>query len=212
MSQTSVLPAKRRTEVGSKAVGKLREQGLVPAILYGHKETPVNLAVDHEPLDALVKAGAHGLLDLNIDGTHESAIIKELQWDVYGKAILHADFVRVSKGERIRVEVNIVLKGTAAGVNEGGVVDQPIHDIELECPADNILDSVVLNVQDLHLGKSLFVKDLPLPAGVKALADPDLVVVHVVKKAKAEETPVAAAGTAEPEVIKREAKPDKEEE
>src|SRR5262245_51195554 len=121
MSKSLSIAAKPRTEVGSRAVRRLRAEGRIPAIMYGHGQDPAMLSIDLHEFDGLLRHGAHGLLDVQMDGATESAVIKDVQYDVYGREVLHVDFARISRDERVVVEVPIVLKGTAAGVAEGGV-------------------------------------------------------------------------------------------
>jgi large subunit ribosomal protein L25 len=203
MVEAVKIGALRRSQKGSQAARRTRAAGNVPGVLYGHKEEVVHLSVEAAALEALLRRGGHGLLELSVDGKAESAVIKDLQWDVFGREILHVDFARVSKDEKIVVEVPLVLKGVAPGLAEGGVLDQPMHSIEIRCPADNIQEQVVVHVNQLHLGGSIFVKDLTLPVGAEALADEDQLVVHI-SKAKTEEEAAAEGETAEPELIRRE--------
>ena len=215
MSEVGVIAAKVRSEKGSLAARRLRKSGVVPAILYGHNETAVPLAVEELTLRVLLR-GEHagrGLLNLSIDGKQESAVIKDLQWDVFGKEILHVDFARVSKGDKVRVSVPVVLKGQAAGVQEGGVVDHVIHQIDIECPAEHIQEAVNVNIKDLKLGMAIHVKELVLLEGCKALASPDSIVVQVKKHVDESEEGegLPGEGALEPELIRRE-KPEEPEE
>src|SRR5439155_17618767 len=100
-----------------------------------------------------------------------------------GKEVLHVDFMRVSQDERIEVPVRIELKGIAPGVTGGGILDQPLHTLTVECLAIRIPDSIRVNINELQLGAAIHVKDLTLPEGVKALADPDAIVVQVMTPA-----------------------------
>jgi large subunit ribosomal protein L25 len=163
--------------------------------------------------DELLAALRHGarVVDLQTDGTAETALIREVQWDHLGKEVLHVDFARVSKDERIHVSVRLELRGTAPGVTAGGVLDQPLHAIEVECLAVSIPESIRVPIGELQMDGVIHVRDLHLPEGVTALTDPDAVVVHVAPK-QVEPEPAAAApaaGAAEPEVIGR--KPGEEE-
>ncbi|MFO0945897.1 MAG: 50S ribosomal protein L25 [Planctomycetota bacterium] len=212
MAQSVVIPVTVRKEKGTRAAKRLRAEGRVPAVIYGHKEEVVQLAVPELDLRNLLRHGAHGLLELNFDGKVESAVIKELQWDVLGLEILHVDFARVSKDERVTIEIPIVLKGSAPGVAEGGVLDQPLHSIEIECPANNIQENVVVSINHLHLGESVFVKDLKFLEGVTTSVDPDQIVIHVVKAAAEEEAEEEAGEQAEPELIRREKSEEESEE
>lgn len=209
-----VINAAVRKERGSRAARIIRAQGKVPAVLYGHREEVLSLVIEGHEIEHVIKTHAHALLDLKVDGHSESAIVKDCQFDVFGREILHVDFARVSKDERIRMEVQVVIKGVAPGVAEGGVVDQHVHNLEIECPVNNITEQVVVNINHLHLNQQVLVKDLVLQEGTKVLADDDLMVVQVIPpRVVSDEAAVPGEpGSAEPEVIKREVKVDAEDE
>lgn len=205
-----LIKAEKRTGNGTRAARKLRKQGLVPCVVYGHKQDTISLAITHDDLFRAIRHGAR-VVDLQADGQTESALIKDVQWDPLGHDILHVDFARVSADERIVVDIRIELRGTAPGIAAGGVLDQPMHSLEVECPALSVPDSIRVNVGTLQLEQAIHVKDLTLPAGVIAKADPDAVVVQVARKAAEEEAAGAAAPAAEqaePEVIGRKEKPE----
>jgi large subunit ribosomal protein L25 len=158
------------------------------------------------------------VVDVQAEGKTEKALIKEVQWDHLGLEILHVDFARVAADERVEVNVRVELRGTAAGIATGGVIDQPIHLLAVECLAVALPDSIRVNVSALQLGQAIHVKELALPEGVKALTDPDAVVVQVIAKLVEPEATAAApegavaAEQAEPEVIRRERPAEEEEE
>jgi large subunit ribosomal protein L25 len=205
MLEDAIIHANVRQQTGSRAMRRLRASGKIPAVIYGHKLATVPLAVDASRIYARLRHGAHGLLELDIDGARESAVIKALQWDVFGKEVLHVDFARVSKDERVTLEVPIILRGTAPGIAEGGVLEQPLHSLEIQCPAGGIQETIVVNVNKLHLGQSILVRDLPLAESVTTSAPPDQVVVQVtLPTITEEEAPPAAEAPAEPELIRRE--------
>lgn len=207
----TLLAAKVRQERGSRWARRLRANGRIPAVLYGHGLSSVSLSVEGEEVATLLRRGAKGIVDLDIEGQQESVVIKQVQWDVFGRHVLHVDFSRVSRDERLKIEVPIVLRGTAPGVNEGGILEQLMRSIELECPADRIPDNVVIRVNHLALNQMVLVKELELGEGILALADPDQAVVQVrppVEEAEAEE---GAAGPAEPELIRKEKAEEEEE-
>ena len=213
MADTLQLKTEQRTGKGSRDAARLRKAGRVPAIVYGHKETPAAVSVSHEELESALRHHAR-TLDLLIDGKTETVLIQEVQHDHLGTGLVHVDFRRVSKDERVRTIVEIELRGTAPGATGGGVLDQPLHQIHVECPAMAIPESIRVRIDSLLLGQAIHVKELDLPDGVKALDDPDLVVVQV--KLPHVAAPVApvlpAEGTAEPEVItKKKEKPAEEE-
>lgn len=205
MAETTVLEAEARTKHGSHYADRLRKQGKVPAVLYGHKEATVSLALNRDDLAKAIRKGAR-VLDLKTDGGVQKALINEIQWDHLGLELVHVDFKRVDVNERIHVTVPIEIRGIAPGVTAGGVLDQPIHALHVECLAISIPQSIRINVGELQLDGSIHVRELNLPEGVTALDDADAVVVHVkLPLAEAEAAPAPAAETAEPEVIGRKA-------
>ncbi|MFN4261714.1 MAG: 50S ribosomal protein L25 [Gemmataceae bacterium] len=205
MAETVELVAQVRQEHGSQAMRRLRRQGKLPAVLYGHKEETVSLTL---PKDDVVKALRHGVrvLDLKTNGTIQKALIREIQWDYLGKEILHVDFYRISADERVVVTVPLELRGTAPGVAGGGILEQPLHHVEIECLALNMPESIRVNIGNLQLNDVLHIRDLTLPPGVKVLAEEDAVVVQIKPPQEEEEE---AAAVVEPELIR---KPEKEEE
>jgi large subunit ribosomal protein L25 len=204
MAETVELVTQERKGRGSQAARKLRRQGLVPAVVYGHKEATVSIALPGEDLGKAIRHGAR-IIDLKTDGKVQKALIREIQWDHLGKELLHIDFARVAEDERIKVPVPLELRGVAPGVTAGGLLDQPLHNLEVECLAISIPHSIRVNINEMQIGNVIHVRDLHLPEGVKAMADPDAVVVQVKAPiVEAEPTAPAEAGaTAEPEVIGR---------
>jgi large subunit ribosomal protein L25 len=212
MAETLEFVTQPRQDTGSQAARRLRRKGLVPAVVYGHKEATVHVTL---PMDELQKAVRHGVrvVDLKTDGKTEKALIKEVQWDHLGKDLLHVDFARISADERVVVTVPLELRGIAPGVTGGGVLDQPMHTLSIEALAVALPESIRVNIGDLQLGGVIHVRDLVLPPGVKAMADPDAVVVHItVPAAEPAAAPagVPEPGAAEPEVIGRQAKEEEE--
>src|SRR5262245_55406030 len=204
MADTVLIQTEKRDGRGSRAAANLRQQGKIPAVVYGHKEETLSVTIDHDTLMAAIRHNTR-VVDIAAGGKTEKAQIVELQWDHLGKDVLHVDFKRVSADERIEQTVPIEIRGIAPGVAEGGRLDQPLHTLRVECPALNIPTSIRVPINDLHLEGAIHVRDLKLPEGVKALTDPDAIVIHVVKP-KVEAAPAAgepAAASAEPEVITR---------
>ena len=204
MAETAVLKVSKRDGRGSRKAQKLRKSGQTPAVIYGHKQETLSVALSGDELASAIRHGAR-VVDLEIQGgATEKAQIMEVQWDHLGVDILHADFRRVSADERIHVAVRIELRGIAPGVAGGGVLDQPMHTVELECPAVAVPDSIRVNINELQLGAAVHVRDLTLPPNVKVLADPDSIVVHITAQQAEPEAPVEVEpGQAEPEIVGR---------
>jgi len=204
------LKAQKRETQGSRAARRMRAQGHLPGIVYGHKEDTVALSLVTEEVEWAIRHGAR-VVDLRTDGSTEKALIREVQWDPLGKEVLHIDFERVREDERVRVTVPVEIRGIPAGVTGGGVLDQPIHILHIESLPNNLPESIRVNVTELALGAAIHVRDLKLPPGVTALDPEDAVVVHV-QAPQAEETPAPTeAGQAEPEVIGRQKAEEQEE-
>jgi large subunit ribosomal protein L25 len=218
MADAVTLKTELRQGKGSRDAIRLRKAGRIPGVVYGHKVAPAAVTVPRDELMAALRHHAR-TLDLLVDGKTETVLIQEVQHDHLGSAVLHVDFRRVSRDERIRTTVDIELRGVAPGTNSGGVLDQPLHSVHVECPAVAIPESIRVKIDSLLIGMAIHVKELDLPPGVKILDDPDLVVVQVKQQQVQVVEPVVAApaaegaAAAEPEVItKKKEKPAEEEE
>jgi large subunit ribosomal protein L25 len=133
-------------------------------------------------------------------------LIREVQWDTWGMNVLHVDFTRVSAHERIEVRVLVELRGEAPGLKEGGVVEQLVHEVEIECEAGDVPERIEVNINNLELDGSITADQLELSETAKALCAPDTVIVQCAMPAavlEEEEVVAAEEGEAEPEVIGR---------
>ncbi|HWE02558.1 MAG TPA: 50S ribosomal protein L25 [Tepidisphaeraceae bacterium] len=200
MANTVEVNAKSRKELGSRANKRLRESGLLPGVIYGHRQAVLPVTLTRKEVANHLQHGAH-LFSLALDGQKETVLVKEVQYDHLGIELIHIDFSRVDLNERVKITVPLELKGTPKGEADGGVLQQLIADLEIECVVTDIPDMIRYNVSDLGLNAILHVKDLILPPNVKTLQDGDFIVATVKEIV---ETAVAAEGeTAEPEVIGR---------
>jgi large subunit ribosomal protein L25 len=210
MEQGLILKAEKRASVGSSVSRKLRSQGLLPAIIYGHKQAPVAIQLNYHDV-ALELQHHHRLLDIKLDGKNEKLLVKDVQYDYLGDKIVHMDLTRVDLDERVQVTVALELKGIPVGVADGGILDQALSDIEMECLVTDIPEHIRVKVSDLKLGEHLLAKDLELPDGTKLMTDPEALIAVVRAKAEeVEEEEVVEEGAAEPEIIG--AREEKEEE
>lgn len=199
-----VFHVKLRDVTGKRRIRRLRASGTVPAVLYGHGEACVNLAIGADEVKAMVRHGAR-VVDLE-GAVNEKAFVRDLQWDTFGIDVLHLDLTRVSADERVTVEVAVELKGIAPGTAEGGVVDHLTHTVEIECLVVAIPDKVVLRLGELQLDGHLNADKIELPEGAKLVTDADTVIVTCAKPKELPEGGAAAGGEgAEPEIIGRKA-------
>jgi large subunit ribosomal protein L25 len=210
MEKTLDFKVQVREKTGSKSAALVRSDARIPAIVYGHKEEPVAISLDSHDFTEAVHHGQR-LLDVQIKSKKQKVIIKDLQYDHLGKEIIHADLMRVSATERVKVEVPIELKGMAKGTHEGGIVEEHLDHLEVECKVTEIPERIVIRVAELNIGDNIHARDVELPDGVKLVTDPDALVAacHVVAAAKTaeeaeEEIPAA------PEVIGEEEKQQEE--
>jgi large subunit ribosomal protein L25 len=194
------LSVERRDRRGKLNNRRLRRDGKIPAVLYGHGLENLNLMVSAE---ALASAVRHGTRLVNLIGAvEESAFIRELQWDTWGTHVLHVDFTRISVDEEVEITVSIELRGEAPGVREGGIIEQFIHDVEIACLAGAIPEKLRANVNQLKLDEKITLAQLELPPGTRLLAeDLDAVVVECTLPAEEPEEAPAEAAPGEPEVI-----------
>jgi large subunit ribosomal protein L25 len=198
-------PAKNKG-TGSRVARRLRAQGRVPAIIYGHKQTPVPISVARDAVWEMIKKSTH-LAELSLDGGTEMVLVRDVQWDHLGKEIIHLDFARVSAEESIETEVRLEVRGQPAGLGEGGILEQPVHTVTVTCRANAIPDSIRIDVSQLHLNQGIHVRDLTLPEGVTVNDDEDLLLLHVVSRSAAPEAAGEGGETpSQPEVIKPERK------
>ena len=208
----ATLDVVRRNRFGRNEAGRIRREGMIPAVVYGEAKEAEPVAVDPKALLRILRSqsGANTLITLNIDGTKGGKVlVKEYQVHPVEAALLHADFYRVAMDKVLRVTVPVHLTGEARGVKaDGGVVDFVHREVVLECLPADIPEHLTVDISDLGLHDGIRVRDLPVGKW-KALSDQDMLIVHVVTVKVVEEAPAAAdaaavpAAPAEPEVIKK---------
>lgn len=206
MAQTAQISAKPRSELGSRANKRLRDAGMLPGVIYGHKEAVVPVTLPKKEVVNHLNHGAH-LFELGLEGKNETVLVKEVQYDHLGIEVIHVDFARVSLHEKVEVTVPLELKGEPKGQADGGVLQQIVSELEIECLVTDIPTVIRHNVSEMALNDILHIKDITLPAGVKCLQDENLVVASV-KEVVEEVAPEPVAGAAEPEIIGK--KPEEE--
>src|SRR5437762_12412474 len=150
MAQTAQITAKPRSELGSRANKRLRDAGLLPGVIYGHKEAVVPVTLPKKETVNHLKHGAH-VFDLAVDGKSEKCLVKEVQYDHLGLEVLHVDFARVSLDEKVEITVPLELKGEPKGAEEGGVLHQIVAALEIECLVTEIPDAIRHNVAEMAL-------------------------------------------------------------
>ena len=194
------LNASTRQLIGKRA-RRLRREGKLPAVVYGHSGKPIVLTLDRlEFQKVFVKSGRTHLGDLVVDsGQTEKVLVREIQTHPRFQGPIHVDFYQVNLEEKIRVEVPVHLVGESAAVKRGDAdVLQPIHELEVECLPTDIPEAFEVDITPLEeIEAELRVNEIRLPKGVTVLADPEELVVKIVHKREMkveEELPLAEAG------------------
>jgi large subunit ribosomal protein L25 len=204
-----VLTAKKRERLGSRYASRVREQGGLPAIVYGRKEEPVPVSIDaHDALGHISKGEKVFRLQLDGQGSEpQIVLLKDVQFDYLGTRVVHADFARVSLTDRVTVKVPVHLIGEAKGLKTAGaILMHPTNEIEVECTVTEIPDFIEVNISDLDVDHAITAGDVKLPTPtMKLKTDPhamlaQIVIQQEIVEAKAEAGAVEG-GPAEPEVI-----------
>jgi large subunit ribosomal protein L25 len=195
------IQVEKRDAVGSWAVRKLRAQGLVPAILYGHGEENISLAVKREAVSGLVRHGAR-LVSLT-GAITETALLRDVQWDTFGSHVIHLDFARVARSEKVQVTLPVHLHGEAPGVGADAQLRHITHELTVECSADTIPEFISVDISQLKRGQAIHVSEVKLPEGISAVTPGNIVVAQVVVTVARDEDAAVATG-AEPELIRKE--------
>ena len=203
------LSATARDGAGTGNARKLRQNGQVPAVIYGHGREPQSLSIVARDLDKLLTQvpAESTVFELAIDGKTARTLIREIQRHPFKKQILHVDFMELVAGEKVIVDIPLVFVGTPEGVRTGGgLLEQILHSIEVNVDPSSIPNHIDVDVSQLIMGHSVHVRDLNLPEGVEVLTDVDATVCAVIApRAVVEETAAAEAeaAPAEPELIRK---------
>lgn len=192
------LNAEPRQRTGTGAVGRLRREGSIPAVLYGRKRASTNLKVDGKTFNRILEHSASDniLVSLKIPGepADQLALVQEVQHDHLRGGILHIDFHAIAMDEEIHADVPIDLVGEPEGVKHGGVLEYIHHAIEVRCFPKDLPDKLSIDVGHLQLNESVHVSDIKMPEGVRTRLAADVVIAMVAEpKVEAEPEPVVAA-------------------
>ena len=214
MISQEVVDAQARPETsrGKNEARRLRAGGRVPAVVYGAKKPSLAISVDPKQISKILQSesGHNTIFDLHLDGDKARVMIVDWQYDPMKGKLLHIDLKRIAMDERIKVQVPIHLVGEAAGVKQqGGILDQVLREVEVECLPGDIPSHIDADVSELVFGTVLRVADLPHTGSIKFVTDATQTVAHITSvKEEVAPTPEAvaaeaAAAPAEPEVIKK---------
>jgi large subunit ribosomal protein L25 len=188
------LTATVRTETGKGASRRARREGQVPVVLYGHGSDPQHLLLSgHDFAAVLRNSGTNAVLTLDIGGKEQLALTKSLEIHPIRRNIQHADLLVVRKGEKVTVEVNVLVEGDAA---PGTLVTQDSNTIEIEADVQAIPEQLTVSVEGAEIGTQVTAGSIELPSGVNLISDPEMLVVNVVAAPTEEELEAEGAGEA----------------
>ncbi|GHI00875.1 50S ribosomal protein L25/general stress protein Ctc [Neobacillus kokaensis] len=158
---STVLQAKERKELRRSELRKIRDNGNIPAVVYGAKVDSKPVFVSSADLTKTIRmVGRNGIISLDVDGNKVDVILSDYQEDCIKRDIIHVDFLAVDKSSKITVNVRLVLTGEAAGVKDGGVLQQPLHEVSITTTPDNIPPQIEMDVSNLQVGETASISDL----------------------------------------------------
>jgi large subunit ribosomal protein L25 len=207
MAKETTLLAEPRNANGSGAARRLRHVGQVPAIVYNHQRETLPIQIDAHVFGMLLAHhGESMVLRLTVAGIGDKTVLlKDVQHDPISGGLLHADFMEISLTEKLEAPVAIELVGEAAGVKLGGVLEQQLDEVDVECLPMDLPESIVVDVAALNIGNHLTVAELTVPDGVVVITEANLVIASVLAPRMAEETSTeeaaAGGGEAEPALV-----------
>jgi large subunit ribosomal protein L25 len=198
------LAAVRRRDGGKEINRKRRAGGKVPGVIYGKGLETRSLEFDRKPLEKFLDTARHGTVVVKMtvsdgaDGKESYAVLKEVQTHPLSDRVTHVDFYEVALGQKFRVEIPLRVRGKAAGIEMGGILEVVTRSLEVECTPDNVPEFLEVDVTPLAIGQSLHLGDIRFPAGVVPMEKDLRMTIAAVNTPKAE---VAPAPAAEAEVI-----------
>lgn len=215
MSSTFVLKAEKRADVGRGASRRLRNAGMVPAVIYGGGKDAESLTVNHNELIKHLENEAFysSILNIQVGGSSQQAVLRDLQRHVYKPKVVHLDLQRISATEKLHMHVPLHFIGedVAPGVKAGGIVTHSMTDLEVVCLPKDLPEFLELDVSKLGLDEVLHISHVKLPAGVTSVAlshgeehDLPVVSIHLPRGAMEEETTAAPEAPAAPEIVGKE--------
>lgn len=187
------LSAVKRNDFGKGSARQLRRAGRVPAVVYGHGADPLHFSVDAHEMFLAIKGQANAIITIELEGESILALVKDIQRHPLSRQLVHADLLRVKRGEKVEVEVPVELVGESA---PGTMATLEMLHLLVKAPATNLPDVIKVDVQGREDGAHVSVADIPFPADVECEIDPEAVVV-VVSTEDVEEEPEETPATAQ---------------
>ena len=181
MSDITTIGANQRERVGKGSARAARRAGQVPAVIYGDKKDPIGITIEAREITKIVhQPGIFGrLLEISVDGNKNTVLTRDIQFHPVNEAVMHMDFLRVSGNAKVAVgiPVEFINEDICPALKVGGVLNVVRHEVELNCPANNIPEKIVVDLDGLKIGDSIHISAIPLPDGVEpTITDRDFTV------------------------------------
>lgn len=186
------IPTKSRADVGTKQAKLDRKSGLIPAVIYGQKDEPVHINVTLSDVKGVVYTPDFKIAELNVDGKTHKCIVKSAQFHPVNDSLIHIDFLKLSEGHKVKVDVPVRFYGTSPGVKSGGKLIQLVRKVTIKTTPDKLIDEVKVDISNLELGGVTRIKNIEVPADVEIMANPSIPIANIeipraLKSAAAEE-------------------------
>ncbi|KGR76874.1 50S ribosomal protein L25 [Ureibacillus manganicus] len=157
----STLVAQERKDLSNSSLKKMRSEGEIPAVVYGRKVNTKSISIKTSDLNRVIKeVGRNGIISLNLDGNSKNVILRDYQSKALTGDVLHVDFLQVDEHTEIDTKVSVILKGTSVGEKAGGVTKQFLHELNITAKANNLPDSIEIDITDFEIGHTVRVSDL----------------------------------------------------
>ena len=184
MSDTLTLSASKRDRAGKGSARAARRDGKIPAVIYGDRKEPLSITLNANEFRKLINQPGifSQLLNITVDGSDNSVLTRDIQFHPVTDVPLHADFLRIAKGAKIAVMVAVefINEETSPGLKTGGILNVVRHEVELECPANAIPESIVVDLDGTNVGDSIHISAITLPSGVEpTITDRDFTVATI---------------------------------
>ena len=190
MDDSKTLTCAPRTDFGKGGAKRIRKEGKIPAVIYGHN-APVSISIDaREFSKKFHTVSENTIITLQSGKDSYDVLVKEYQDDILTSDILHIDFFEIERGKVLKTHVPVHTSGNAVGTKMGGILEIAIHDLEIECLPKDLPHEIVIDISGLELNASVHVADIKVPEGVKVLTPEDTTVLHISVPKK--EEPVAS--------------------
>ena len=180
----NILKATKRTTASTGQINKLRSEGFIPGVLYGGEKNNLNISLKKLHLQNIINTETFmsKVYDLNIDGNSEKALARDVAYDPVSDEPIHIDFMRITKGSRLTLEIPVkfINSDKSPGLKKGGVLNIVRRKVELKCPAENIPDEIVVDLEGTEINRSLKISSVKLPENVSpTIVDRDFVIATV---------------------------------